>query len=156
MKKDTLREFIAAQAALKEERESLFERLTRIEAVLGRTNSLSSFNSTPRHWGRASNPMGLRDAVIQVTRLRALTKQEIFEAVKRLGYQFGGKDPLNTLGVILYGKHPRFRNDGGRFSLGPAPSLTTSGRKYTRSAAGRARIAAAQRARWAKARAAKD
>jgi hypothetical protein len=34
-----------------------------------------------------------------------------------MGYQFSTDDPLNSLGVILYGKNPKFKNEGGRFSL---------------------------------------
>jgi hypothetical protein len=70
--------------------------------------------------GRRNNPMSLREAVITVTTNRPLTKQEIYEAVQRLGYRFGGSDPLNAIGVVVYGKNPRFTNEGGRFSLANA------------------------------------
>ena len=97
--------------------------------------------------------MSLKDAVLRVTATRAMTKQEVYDAVQKLGYKFGGKDPLNSLGVVLYGKNPRFRNDGGRFSPTslPANGLTAlSGGRRGMSAAARERIAAAQRARWAR------
>lgn len=78
-----------------------------------------------------------------------------------MGYRFSTKDPMNSLGVILYGKNPRFKNDGGRFSAtgggggsNGASARTTgkSGGRRQMSAEARERIAAAQRARWAKAR----
>jgi hypothetical protein len=80
-----------------------------------------------------------------------MTKQEIHDAVVRLGYRFKSKDPFNVLGVVLYGKKPRFRNEGGRFSPegSPASWAANNGRRGM-SEEGRARIAAAQRARWAK------
>jgi hypothetical protein len=92
-----------------------------------------------------------------------LTKEEILEGVKNLGYRFSTSNPLNSLGVILYGKKPKFRNDSGRFSpLGGAPtpgnaqangngqSRGASRKRRKMSPEARARIAAAQRARWAK------
>jgi hypothetical protein len=73
-----------------------------------------------------------------------MTKQEIYEAVQRLGYRFTTKDPFNVIGVVIYGKNPRFRNDNGRFSpIGGATAAPT--RRRTMSPASRARIATAQR-----------
>jgi hypothetical protein len=48
---------------------------------------------------------------------KSLTKHEILDAVLASGYQFSTNDPLNSLGVILYGKNPKFKNQNGRFSL---------------------------------------
>jgi len=66
---------------------------------------------------------------------------------------------LNSLGVILYGKNPKFNRADGRFSLGGGgyvgnghaiTSVAKSGTgKRQMSPAARARIAEAQRARWA-------
>jgi hypothetical protein len=158
MKKDVLQEYMSLQTALQREREELVGRLRQIEEVLGQ----SSFGAIaqPRRVGRRGrgiNAMSLKDAVLQVTSLRPMSKQEVYEAVQKIGYRFGGKDPLNSLGVVLYGKNPRFRNEGGRFSpIGPVNHSRPAGsRKRTMSAAARERIAAAQRARWAKARAGK-
>ncbi|MGZ8898636.1 MAG: hypothetical protein ACXW3Z_00950, partial [Limisphaerales bacterium] len=89
-----------------------------------------------------------------------LSKEEILNGVKQLGYRFSTNNPLNSLGVILYGKSPKFKNDAGRFSpLGGGSALTSKkstdvskpGRKRRKlSPEARERIAAAQRARWAK------
>ena len=143
---------MSLQVALQREREELTARLRQIDEVLGQSSGAPAQGATGRR-GRRGNPMPLRDAVLHVTSGRSLTKQEIYDAVLRLGYRFTGKDPLNVLGVVLYGKNPRFRNDGGRFSPVPgSANSVTPGKKRGMSAAGRARIAAAQRARWAKER----
>jgi hypothetical protein len=46
-----------------------------------------------------------------------MTKHEILDAILMLGYQFSTDDPLNSLGVVLYGKKPKFKNEKGKFSL---------------------------------------
>jgi hypothetical protein len=67
-------------------------------------------------WKRAKNAMTLPAAVIKVTSQKALTKQEILDAVAKLGYQFTTANPLNRLGVVLYGKKSPFKNENGKFS----------------------------------------
>ncbi len=67
--------------------------------------------------GRARNELSLKEAVLKVIEGKALTKHEILDAVLALGYHFSTDDPLNSLGVILYGKKPKFKNDHGKFSL---------------------------------------
>ena len=62
-----------------------------------------------------NNPMSLKAAILKVTQNQAMTKQEILDAVLALGYTFTTNDPLNSIGVIIYGKNPKFINDGGRF-----------------------------------------
>jgi hypothetical protein len=150
MKTDLLQKYISMQSSLQREREELLTRLRQIEDALGAVPSIPSKAGASGRRGRGGNPMPLRDAVIQVTARRAMTKEEIVEAVQRLGYRFTGKDPLNVVGVVVYGKNPAFRNEGGRFSpigrTAPAPSTG----KRMMSPAARERIAAAQRARWAR------
>ena len=92
-----------------------------------------------------------------------MSKQEILDAVKGEGYKFTTNNPLNSLGVILYGKNPRFRNEDGKFSpmgsAGGSSSKPAAGgggpgafsrKKRQLSPEARERIAAAQRARWAR------
>ncbi len=109
----------------------------------------------------------LKRAVMQVISSQPRTKEEVLEAVKKLGYRFTTPKPLNSLGVILYGKSPKFRNEGGRFSYqGPRTEAKSgqsehplSAKKQPRrklAAEALARMAAAQRARWAKVRTAKS
>jgi hypothetical protein len=61
--------------------------------------------------------MSLKEAVLKAIEGKALSKHEILDTVLRMGYQFSTDDPLNSLGVILYGKNPKFKNEGGKFSL---------------------------------------
>ena len=147
MKRNLVQEYISVRAAVEREREGILARLREIEDALGRTaNGLP----TSGRRGRRGNPMPLRDAILRVTSQRPLTKEEIVEAVKRLGYRFTSKNPSNVVGVLVYGTNPAFRNEGGRFSPIAGTKVPPKGR--TMSAAGRARVAAAQRARWAKVR----
>ncbi|MCI0534319.1 MAG: winged helix-turn-helix domain-containing protein [Verrucomicrobiales bacterium] len=59
--------------------------------------------------------MSLKAAVTQVTEDKALTKAEILAAIKKLGYKFTAKDPVNSLNTVLYSKKA-FKNQGGKFS----------------------------------------
>ena len=37
--------------------------------------------------------------------------------VRKLGHKFTAKDPNNSLNTLLYGKRPKFKRQGGKFSL---------------------------------------
>ena len=54
--------------------------------------------------------------MVQLTSKRAMTKQEILSEVSKLGYRFTTKDPVNSLNAVLYGKNPKFKHAGGKFS----------------------------------------
>ena len=184
--KSDIRKYISLRDALVQERAQLENRLREITEALGeaRQNSASSAAPTTAAQGRpaqavqsgrgrgrgrrAGGGLSLREAVLQVTSGGPRTKEEILDGIKQLGYKFQTNNPLNSLGVILYGKNPRFKNDGGRFSVsgsaqgGAAKAQSASagrqgaGRKRrTMSPEARERIAAAQRARWAKAKSGK-
>jgi hypothetical protein len=171
-----IRRYLSLRDSLLKEKNQLETRLGEINQALGENAPASA--STPAapspvsfagRRGRRRGPGGLslRDAVLQVTAGTPLTKEEILQRVQGLGYRFATKNPLNSLGVILYGKHPKFRNEGGRFSLpggraagnaitgSPATGRGGGRKRRTLSPEARARIAAAQRARWAKARSGK-
>jgi hypothetical protein len=165
-----IRKYLTLRDSLIKEKAKLEGRLQEINEALGQVTesanlpqpSQPSTRGRRGPAGRASGGLSLRDAVIQVTSRGALTKEQILEGVKRIGYKFSTTNPLNSLGVILYGKNPKFKNDGGKFSpTGTASSSRGSGeaasppikrgrRKLSPEA--RERIAAAQRARWAKAK----
>jgi hypothetical protein len=164
-----IRRYLSLRDSLLKEKNILEVRLQEINQALGQSSSaaLEATATAPsgprgRRRGRRGGGISLRDAVMQVA-TTPLTKEEILQKVEGLGYRFSTKNPLNSLGVILYGKNPKFRNDGGRFSLpggrasAAAPQPAKAGRapgrqRRTLSPEARARIAAAQRARWAKAR----
>lgn len=170
-----IKRYIDLRNSLLKEKATLENRLRQINSALGESGSISQpeqtttssipTSSSRRRGGRRpSGGLSLRDAVLQVTSRGPLTKEEILSAVKQLGYKFSTNNPLNSLGVILYGKAPKFKNDGGRFS--PAGSASraqismqggkSDGRsKRKLSPEARERIASAQRARWAKSKGAK-
>jgi hypothetical protein len=67
--------------------------------------------------GRISSPMTLKDAVLNVTQTNALTRPEIVDAVRALGFTFHTKSPLNSVNMVVYGKSPKFVNDAGFVAL---------------------------------------
>ena len=119
MKPDALKQYVSLRDAIFSEREQLIGRLREIDEALGAMGLRASdaYYGPRTPTGRVRNEMSLRDAVFKVIDGKALTKHEILDAVIRLGYQFSTNDPLNSLGVILYGRNPKFKNVGGRFSL---------------------------------------
>ena len=172
MKIDNLRRYVDLRNSLVREKAQLEERLRQINEALGDAEEATAAPASPvskrpaaggRRGRPASGGLSLRDAVLQVTTGNPKTKQEILDEVQALGYRFTTKNPMNSLGVILYGKNPRFKNEDGRFSpAGGAGKSTSSAsakgngsvkrKKRELSPEARERIAAAQRERWAKAR----
>jgi hypothetical protein len=165
MRADSLQQYLSLRESLMRERNELQQRLNDINQVLG-GEVPGPFKGGARGRGRKRSGVSLREAVMQVAK-SPLTKEEILQRVQTLGYRFNTTNPLNSLGVILYGKNPRFHNEGGRFSVAsgsdkrmrggeiPKPVAERSrGRKGRRqmSPDARARIAAAARARWSKAK----
>ncbi len=171
MRSDSLQQYLSLREALMRERNELQQRLIDINQVLGGEIHVPFVKAAggeipgplkgARGRGRKRSGLSLREAVMQVA-TSPLTKEEILQRVQSLGYRFSTKNPLNSLGVILYGKNPKFRNEGGRFTvanggsqktMGPftEPSRGRKGRRQM-SPDARARIAAAARVRWAKAK----
>src|SRR5688572_14455691 len=167
MRNDSLKQFVKLRQDLSQERGRLEERLRQISEALGEMPlpSLSPIqgatgqsNGVRGRQGRGGSRSGqsLREHVLAVLQQGAMTKEEILAAVQGAGYKFSTNDPLNSLGVILYGKNPKFNRADGKFSLtggassSAAPPKAGRGGKRTMSPAARARIAAAQKARWAK------
>lgn len=115
---DSLKEFGLVRATIVKEREELLTRLQEIDQEI----SELGIRVTDRYYGprtptgRFRNNMPLREVVLKVLDGRSLTKTEVYEAVLAAGYQFATDDPMNSLGVILYGRHPKFINVDGRFS----------------------------------------
>ena len=110
----------------------------------------------------------MREAITQALSERGpLTRGELGQAVVELGYRSKAKNPLGSLGILLYTKNSPFKKKDGKFYLPGGAQVQTSGatdngqaegsakRTYKRSAAARARMAEAQRASWARRRSAK-
>jgi len=118
MKPDALKKFVALHQSLLKERTQLQHRLEQIDQALALDGVTASARSAGARAGRPKrikNPMSLKAAVMQATKSKALDKPEILAAIKRLGYRFTAKDPVNSLNTILYtGKV--FKNQGGKFS----------------------------------------
>ncbi len=118
MKNDALKQFNALREALIAEKTELEEKLAEIDRALGTSSDYSRPHPTSKGTGaRRGNPGGLRHMVLEATKSKPLTRQEIVDAVQKAGYKFTAKDPLNSLGVVLY-TSGAFKNYGGKF--GPA------------------------------------
>ena len=169
-----IRRYLVLRDSLITEKSQLENRLREINQALGNSSAAAAVRSTStpptsptgkkttfRRGRRKGGGISLREAVLQATSNNPLTKEQILDRVKSIGYRFSTNNPLNSLGVILYGKSPKFRNESGRFSPLGAGATSGSGpkaprrNKRTMSLEARARIAAAQRARWAKTKAGK-
>src|SRR5688572_27299336 len=109
MERDSLQTYLKLREQLDKERTQIQQRLTEIEAALGTGEQRATAPSpSPRSSARAGRPrstLSLREAVQQVIKDRAMTKEEILQSIKDLGYRFSTNNPLNSLGVILYGKN---------------------------------------------------
>lgn len=138
MKNDPLKQFMSLRAALVEERSRLSERLKEIDAALKADDSgalaatvpkrkgrplqaqarKAQSSSSGRAGGRARTRGGitLKEAALRLTREKPLTKTEIIEGAKKLGWTTTSRDPLNLLNPLLYGKKSPFKNVGGKFA----------------------------------------
>jgi hypothetical protein len=122
-----VKEFLSLRNAIYREKSEIEARLREINSALGNNagngqiqpvtakREAISLAEEKGHGRGRRNALSLKEAVLKVTEAGALTKEQILEGVQKLGYRFATKDPLNSLGVILYGKNPRFRNEAGRF-----------------------------------------
>ena len=161
MKIDPIQQYKKLRQELLREKENLTARLAEVEATLNHSESTPAPSPrAPRaksktRGGRGGNAASLKQVVIEVLAKKPLTKNEILAAVQSAGYKFTSKNPANSLGVILYGKHPKFKNDKGSFSLGAGVTSASGGKtkpKRTLSPEARAKMAAAQRKRGKKAK----
>jgi hypothetical protein len=109
--------------------------------------------------------MSLREAVIEALSHGPVARKDLVKAVEGVGYRFTTRNPLNSIGSVLYGKDTPVKNREGKFYVEGSVATRVSGaepdmprrrkRKRTMSPEARARIAEAQRARWARQRARK-
>src|SRR6266545_2701429 len=114
MKPDRLKKFVALGQALLREKSDLEQRLEQLDQALAFDGAAAPARSSihpstsPK---RIKNPMSLKAAVVRVTKDKGLTKPEILAAIKKVGYRFTAKDPVNSLNTVLYtGK--AFKNQG--------------------------------------------
>ena len=65
---------------------------------------------------RGKNKTTLKDVVLELTKGKALDAKQIFESAKKAGHKFGGKNPMNSIRVLLYTNKKLFKNDKGKFT----------------------------------------
>jgi hypothetical protein len=130
MRNDNLQEYVRLRDQLSKEKTDIETRLQEINAALGQVNGgLTSGLTSGIKPGRGRKPRGehsLRSLVIEVLSSGPKAKEDILQAVQNRGYKFSTNNPLNSLGVILYGKNPRFHRVDGQFSI---PNASASVRK---------------------------
>jgi hypothetical protein len=179
MKIDALKQYAKLRQQLLEEKAGLEARLTELNQVIGSEiapappASITAATETsapvvqPRKRGRPpGGKMSMREAITHALSERGpLSRGELGQAVMDLGYRSHAKNPLGSMGVLLYAKNSPFKKKDGKFYLPggaqvPAVQDNDNGqaeppamkRKYRRSAEARARMAEAQRASWARRR----
>ena len=66
---------------------------------------------------KAKNKRSLKDIVLNVTKGKALNAAQILEAAKKAGHKFSGKNPMNSLRVMLYTNKKAFKQPSkGKFT----------------------------------------
>lgn len=166
MRTDPLKQYAKLRQQLLAEKAQLESRLHEINLVLqaeaslgpGTSSNRTGISSTVRRRGRGENRLSLRQAIVQALGSGPLSRQELAQAVKELGYVSHAKDPLNSMGVVLYAKNSPFKKKDGKFYLPSGIKVETTDKnghptvpaKRTMSPEAKAKIAAAQRARWAR------
>jgi hypothetical protein len=159
MNKDPLKQYVILRRQLEDERSRMEKRLRDINDALSQSRSAGSAVTASAQEGKTSRgSISVKQAVIQVTAKRPLSKQEILEELNGMGVVIGSADPFNYLNTILYGKNPRFKREDGKFSLGAGgriqrgikpPVIQRPGRRKP-SAKPLAKMSAAARPDWAR------
>ena len=65
---------------------------------------------------KAKNKVSLKQVALAVTKGKALDAKQILEEAKKAGHKFSGKNPLNSLRVMLYTNKKAFKNNKGKFT----------------------------------------
>ncbi len=121
----SIKKFIKLRQQLESERTQITARLKEVEAALG---SFQSSSPTPKTPGKkrgpkpgnkrkVSNEVSLKDSILKVIGKQQMTKEQILEGVVKSGYRFRTNNPLNSIGVILYGKKPKLSRKDGKFGV---------------------------------------
>jgi len=161
---------IASFQRLQQRRKELQAEIEEIDGALEQMGGMKPVPAARRVQGtattrkRAGNSMSIREAALKALSNGAKSRQDLLAAVQKLGYQFSAVDPMNSLQAFLYGPGKKlFTRRDGMFALAAGTSSVPANgrsekagrRKRTMSAAARKKIAAAQKARWAKVKAGK-
>ena len=65
---------------------------------------------------KAKNKVSLKQVALAGTKGKALDAKQILEEAKKAGHKFLGKNPLNSLRVMLYTNKKAFKNNKGKFT----------------------------------------
>jgi tRNA(Met) C34 N-acetyltransferase TmcA len=65
---------------------------------------------------KAKNKVSLKQVALAVIKGEALDAKQILEEAKKAGHKFSGKNPLNSLRVMLYTNKKAFKNNKGKFT----------------------------------------
>ncbi len=65
---------------------------------------------------KAKSKVSLKQVALAVTKGKALDAKQILEEAKKAGHKFLGKNPLNSLRVMLYTNKKAFKNNKGKFT----------------------------------------
>ena len=65
---------------------------------------------------KTSAKRSLKDVVLSITKEKSLDAKQIFNAACKAGHKFGGKNPMNSLRVMLYTNKKLFKNKKGKFT----------------------------------------
>ena len=65
---------------------------------------------------KVNNKLSLKQVALAVTKGKALDAKQILGAAKKAGHKFSGKNPLNSLRVMLYTNKKAFKNNKGKFT----------------------------------------
>lgn len=115
MRNVTLKKFVSLQEELLRQKRRLEAQLAEINRALGAHSAAVGGNGSGAEGRkRAKNSMSLKEIVLQVTRSKPLSRQDLLAAVQKAGYVFAAKDPLNSLSTLLY-TDKDIRNHGGKF-----------------------------------------
>jgi hypothetical protein len=131
MNSSSLEKYVALRSELVKEKATLEARLAKINQVLGSEKAapvaavapakpvvralISKSKKARKKAAGPKNTLTMKEAVLQVTKGKLLTRQEILDAVKKIGYKFSTKNPFNSMGVLLYNKKV-MKNVNGKFT----------------------------------------
>ena len=65
---------------------------------------------------KVKTKLSLKQVALAVTKGKALDAKQILGAAKKAGHKFSGKNPLNSLRVMLYTNKKAFKNNKGKFT----------------------------------------
>ncbi len=117
IKSDALHQYAQLRNSILKEKVEIEARLVQINKTLaGAPEAIMRAPAAPSR-KRAKNKMSLKEAATQVISRKALTKPEILEAIKKTGYKFATKNPMNSINVLLYTGKTFKKADGGKFIL---------------------------------------